>query len=70
MGYPVGPSYTETSNVKNARLLKGNLMLLVSELDDNVDPASTIQLCDASIKASKNFELVMLPGRNHTGGGK
>jgi len=70
MGYPVGPWYAENSNVTNAHLLKGNLMLLVGEIDDNVDPASTIQLCDALIKAGKDFELVMLPGMNHTGGGK
>ncbi len=70
MGYPVGPWYAESSNVTNAHLLKGKLMLLVGELDDNVDPSSTIQLCDALIKANKDFELVMLPGMNHTGGGK
>jgi len=70
MGYPVGPWYADNSNVTNAHLLKGNLMLLVGEVDDNVDPASTIQLCDALIKADKDFELVMLPGMNHTGGGK
>jgi len=70
MGFPVGPWYAENSNVTNAHLLKGKLMLLVGELDDNVDPASTIQLCDALIKADKDFELVMLPGMNHTGGGK
>lgn len=70
MGYPVGPWYAENSNVTNAHLLKGRLMLLVGELDDNVDPASTIQVCDALIKANKDFELVILPGMNHTGGGK
>ncbi len=70
MGYPVGPWYAENSNVTNAHLLKGKLMLLVGEIDDNVDPASTIQVCDALIKANKEFELVMLPGMNHTSGGK
>jgi dipeptidyl aminopeptidase/acylaminoacyl peptidase len=70
MGYPVGPWYAESSNIENAHLLKGKLMLMVAELDDNVDPASTIKLCDALIKADKEFELVMLPGMNHTGGGK
>lgn len=70
MGYPVGPWYADNSNVTNAHLLKGKLMLLVGEIDDNVDPASTIQLCDALIKADKDFELVMLPGMNHTSGGK
>jgi len=70
MGYPVGPWYAENSNVENAHLLKGKLMLLVGELDDNVDPASTMQVCNALIKANKDFDLVVLPGMNHTGGGK
>ena len=70
MGYPVGPQYAENSNVDNAHLLEGKLMLLVGEIDDNVDPATTRQVADALIKADKEFELVMLPGMNHTSGGK
>ena len=45
-------------------------MLVVGELDDNVDPASTYQLANALIKANKNFELVVLPGVRHTMGEK
>jgi dipeptidyl aminopeptidase/acylaminoacyl peptidase len=37
-------------------------------LDDNVDPASTMQVVDALIKAKKEFELVGLPGVHHTMG--
>ena len=70
MGYPVGEWYADNSNVTTAYRLKGKLMLLVGELDDNVDPATTVQLCDALIKADKEFEFVVLPGMNHTGGGK
>jgi dipeptidyl aminopeptidase/acylaminoacyl peptidase len=70
MGYPIGPWYAENSNVVNAHRLKGKLMLMVGEVDDNVDPASTLQVCDALIKANKEFELVVLTGMNHTGGGK
>ena len=33
-------------------------MLVVGELDDNVDPASTMQVVNALIKANKDFELV------------
>jgi dipeptidyl aminopeptidase/acylaminoacyl peptidase len=44
-------------------------MLIVGELDSNVPPESTYRLGDALIKANKDFELVMLPGLNHTGGG-
>ena len=43
-------------------------MLVVGELDDNVDPASTMQVADALIKANKEFELVVIPGAHHTMG--
>ena len=69
MGYPVGPQYAACSNVENAGKLKGQLLLLVGELDDNVDPASTMQVVNALIKADKDFELLVLPGMKHTGGG-
>ena len=69
MGYPIGPEYAECSNVENADKLQGKLMLIVGEMDDNVDPASTMQVADALIKAKKDFELVVLPGTNHTLGG-
>jgi dipeptidyl aminopeptidase/acylaminoacyl peptidase len=69
MGYPVGKQYEECSNVVNAGKLEGKLMLIVGEMDDNVDPASTMQVADALTKAKKDFELVVLPGSNHTLGG-
>ncbi len=52
----------ECSNVYHAAKLKRPLMLVVGEMDDNVDPASTYQLVNALIKAGKDFELVALPG--------
>lgn len=70
MGYPIGTHYDASSNVTNAHKLEGNLMLILGEVDDNVDPASTMQVADALIKANKDFELVILPGYNHTSGGK
>lgn len=68
MGYPVDESYSACSNVDNAHLLTRPLMLVVGELDDNVDPASTMQVVNALIKAGKNFELVVIPGARHTMG--
>ena len=68
MGYPVDSSYIECSNVENAYRLERPLMLVVGELDDNVDPASTMQVADALIKANKPFELVVIPGAHHTVG--
>lgn len=69
MGYPVGKQYEECSNVVNAYKLQGQLLLIVGEMDDNVDPSSTMQVADALIKAKKDFELVVIPGSNHTLGG-
>lgn len=70
MGYPVGKEYEECSNVVNAKLLQGNLMLILGELDNNVDPSSTLQVVDELIKHDKDFEFVMLPGARHTSGEK
>ena len=68
MSYPVDSSYIECSNVENAWRLERPLMLLVGELDDNVDPASTMQVVAALQKAGKDFELVVVPGAHHTMG--
>ena len=68
MGYPVDSSYVACSNVENASKLDCPLMLVVGELDDNVDPASTMQVANALIKANKPFELVVVPGAHHTVG--
>lgn len=69
MGYPVDSSYVACSNVENAYRLTRPLMLVVGEMDDNVDPSSTYQVVNALIKANKDFDLVVLPGSNHTIGG-
>jgi len=65
MGYPVGPHYAEQSNVTQAHRLKGKLLLVVGELDRNVDPASTMQVVDALVRADKDFELLVIPGAGH-----
>ena len=65
MGWPIGPHYEEQSNVTKAHKLQGKLLLTVGELDRNVDPASTMQVVDALIKADKDFDLLIVPGRGH-----
>jgi dipeptidyl aminopeptidase/acylaminoacyl peptidase len=65
MGWPIGPHYEEQSNVTQAHKLQGKLLLTVAELDRNVDPASTMQVVDALIKADKDFDLLIVPGRGH-----
>lgn len=69
MGFPLDESYAACSNVDNAHLLKGKLLLINGELDDNVDPASTLQVVKALMKANKNFYQLYLPGRTHSLGG-
>jgi len=69
MGWPVGEEYASSSNIENAWRLKGRLLLINGELDDNVDPASTVQFVDALIKAGKDFEYVFVPGARHISSG-
>lgn len=50
---------------QKAANLKGRLMILMGELDENVPPGSTNQFLDALIKADKDFDLVYLLGAAH-----
>ncbi len=65
MGWPVGDWYADSSNVTHAAKLQGKLLLTVGEMDRNVDPASTMQVVDALIRADKDFDLVVVPGGGH-----
>lgn len=65
MSWPVGQHYEEQSNVTMAHRLQGKLLLMVGEMDRNVDPASTMQVVNALIKADKDFEMLVIPGAGH-----
>jgi dipeptidyl aminopeptidase/acylaminoacyl peptidase len=65
MGSEVGDHYVEQSNVTQAHKLEGKLFLIHGELDDNVNPASTMQVVDALIEANKDFDLLIVPNRYH-----
>jgi len=69
MGWPIGPHYEEQSNVTQAHRLQGDLMLIWGELDRNVDPASTMQVVDALVKANKDFVQLIVPGAGHGAAG-
>lgn len=69
MGWPVGEEYAQSSNVENAWRLKGKLLLINGEMDNNVDPSSTMQFINALIKGKKEFEYLFLPWLKHTNGG-
>ena len=69
MGWPIGPEYAASSNVDNAYLLQGKVLLIVGEMDTNVDPSSTFQVVNQLVKHDKDFDLLVIPGASHTNGG-
>jgi hypothetical protein len=68
MGWPLDESYVASSNMENAHLLQGKLLLVYGELDTNVDPSSTLQVVNALIDAGKHFDLLVFPGGDHGAG--
>ena len=53
------------TNIELAKNLKGHLLLVAGDADNNVHPANTFRMADALIKAGKNFDMIILPGQNH-----
>ena len=58
-------NFTSAANKTYASNLKGHLMLMHGDVDDNVHPANTIQLVDELTKANKSYDLVIAPNRGH-----
>jgi len=69
MGFPVGEHYVAQSNYTLAANLQGKLLLAHGELDQNVPITATLKLVDALIKANKDFDFLIMPGRFHGLGG-
>ncbi len=65
IGMPEGDNYAGQINAALAHNLKGKLLLVHGELDDNVHPSLTMQLVDALIAANKDFDLLIIPFTNH-----
>jgi dipeptidyl aminopeptidase/acylaminoacyl peptidase len=53
------------TNAELAANLKGKLLLVHGDMDNNVHPGNTIRLVDALIKANKRFDMMILPGQAH-----
>jgi dipeptidyl aminopeptidase/acylaminoacyl peptidase len=51
-----------------AKNLKGYLLLVTGDIDNNVHPGNTLRVADALIKANKRFDFMMLPGQRHAYG--
>jgi dipeptidyl-peptidase 4 len=65
MGLPVEDHYRAQANQSLAAGLKGKLLLIHGEMDENVHPASTMVLVDALIKENKDFDLLIMPNFPH-----
>jgi len=64
MGMP-GKHYDEQSNFNLAENLEGKLLLVHGDMDNNVNTASSLRLAAELIKHNKDFELILIPNRNH-----
>jgi dipeptidyl-peptidase-4 len=53
------------TNAELAANLKGKLLLVHGDQDNNVSPAGTMRLVDALIKANKRFDLMIMTGQLH-----
>jgi dipeptidyl-peptidase 4 len=60
-----GDSYDTQANQNIADRLVGKLLLMYGTLDDRVHPNANLLLIDALIDANIDFDLVVLPNRNH-----
>lgn len=57
--------YKIDTNQELAKNLKGHLLLVHGDVDDNVHPANTIRVVNALIRANKRFDFLYLPGQRH-----
>lgn len=57
--------YKIDTNPEIAKNLKGHLLLVHGDIDDNVHPANTIRVVNALIRANKRFDMLILPGQKH-----
>jgi len=59
-------NFEGSANKTMAKNLRGHLLLMHGDMDDNVHPANTIQVVDELIKANRSFDLIIAPNRNHS----
>ena len=57
--------YNIRTNEEIAGQLKGHLMLVHGDIDNNVHPGNTLRVVDALIRAGKRFDMLMLPQQRH-----
>ena len=58
-------SYKVGTNQEIVSKLKGHLLLVHGDIDNNVHPGNTIRVVNALIKAGKRFDMLVLPQQRH-----
>ncbi|MDM8160932.1 DPP IV N-terminal domain-containing protein [Labilibaculum sp. K2S] len=58
-------TYKIDDNPSLAKNLKGKLMIVTGDIDNNVHPGNTIRMANALIKANKRFDFFIYPGQRH-----
>ncbi len=58
-------NFEEEANKSHAANLRGKLLLMHGDMDDNVHPAMTTQVIDELIDENKDFDLIIAPDRAH-----
>jgi dipeptidyl aminopeptidase/acylaminoacyl peptidase len=58
-------TYNIQRNTELAKNLKGKLLIVTGDIDNNVHPANSIRMVDALIRANKRFDFLLLPGQRH-----
>jgi len=58
-------TFDSQANQELAKKLEGHLLLMYGTLDDNVHPNANLLVIDELIKHNKDFDLIVLPNRNH-----
>jgi len=57
--------YSIDKNPDLAKNLKGHLLLMHGDVDNNVHPANSIRVANALMKAGKRFDFLLIPGQRH-----
>ena len=57
--------YKIETNPSIAKNLKGHLLLIHGDIDNNVHPGNTIRVVNALIRAGKRFDMLVLPQQRH-----
>lgn len=58
-------NYLDNDNSLQSKNLKGKLLIMMGELDENALPGSVLQLIDSLVRADKDFDMYYFPNEAH-----